>query len=62
MIAAHSSPALRPESGANLRDNYPEGALPYVSGEAVNTAWTYGYDAVTMMQETKVSLCQIARA
>ena len=47
--------------GENLRDRYPEGALPYISGEAVNTAWTYGYDAVTMMQETKVSLCQIAR-
>jgi len=48
--------------GADIRDDYPKGALPYVSGEAVNTVWTYGYDAVTMMQETKVSLCQIARA
>src|SRR5581483_3253428 len=49
-------------SGARLRGYYPEGASPYVLGEAVNTAWTYGYDAVTMMQETKVSLCQIEKA
>ena len=48
--------------GRSLRDEYPQGASPYVLGEAVNTAWTYGYDAVTMMQETKTSLCQIARA
>jgi formate dehydrogenase major subunit len=48
--------------GKDIRDKYPEGAAPYVSGEAVNTAWTYGYDAVTMMQETKASLCQITRA
>jgi formate dehydrogenase major subunit len=48
--------------GESLRDKYPEGASPYVLGEAVNTAWTYGYDAVTMMQETKVSLCQITKA
>ncbi|HEX5477183.1 MAG TPA: formate dehydrogenase subunit alpha [Burkholderiales bacterium] len=48
--------------GKNLRDKYPEGASPYVLGEAVNTNMTYGYDAVTMMQETKVSLCQIEKA
>jgi formate dehydrogenase major subunit len=48
--------------GQSLRDKYPEGASPYVLGEAVNTAWTYGYDAVTMMQETKTSLCQIEKA
>ncbi|TMH41866.1 MAG: twin-arginine translocation signal domain-containing protein [Betaproteobacteria bacterium] len=48
--------------GKDIRDKYPEGAVPYVSGEAANTAWTYGYDAVTMMQETKTSLCQITRA
>ncbi len=48
--------------GESLRGYYPEGASPYVLGEAVNTAWTYGYDAVTMMQETKVSLCQIEKA
>ena len=31
-------------------------------GEAVNTAMTYGYDIVTMMQETKTSLCQVQKA
>ena len=35
---------------------------PVVRGEAVNTATTYGYDSVTMMQETKTTLCQIERA
>jgi formate dehydrogenase major subunit len=48
--------------GEDLHDHYPEGAAPIVRGEAVNTLWTYGYDAVTMMQETKVSLCRLARA
>ena len=33
-----------------------------VRGEAVNTAMTYGYDIVTMMQETKTSLCQVQKA
>ena len=47
--------------GADLRKNYPQGAAPIVLGEAVNTGWTYGYDAVTMMQETKVSLCRLVR-
>ena len=47
--------------GEDLRPNYPEGASPIVLGEAVNTGWTYGYDTVTMMQETKVSLCRLAR-
>jgi formate dehydrogenase major subunit len=48
--------------GEDLKDQYPEGAAPIVRGEAVNTVWSYGYDAVTMMQETKVSLCRLARA
>jgi formate dehydrogenase major subunit len=48
--------------GRDLKDEYPEGAAPIVRGEAVNTGWTYGYDAVTMMQETKVSLCRLAKA
>ncbi|TFW09762.1 formate dehydrogenase [Oxalobacteraceae bacterium OM1] len=47
--------------GEDLKDQYPEGAAPLVRGEAVNTGWTYGYDIVTMMQETKVSLCRIVR-
>ena len=48
--------------GADLRAYYPEGAAPVVQGEAVNTATTYGYDSVTMMQETKTTLCQVEKA
>ncbi len=48
--------------GKDLIDKYPEGAAPIVRGEAVNTATTYGYDSVTMMQETKTTLCQIVIA
>ena len=48
--------------GRDLLDKYPEGAAPVVRGEAVNTATTYGYDIVTMMQETKTTLCQVAKA
>ncbi|MGE5338888.1 MAG: formate dehydrogenase subunit alpha [Gemmatimonadota bacterium] len=48
--------------GADLLQYYPEGAHPIVRGEAVNTATTYGYDAVTMMQETKTTVCQIEKA
>src|SRR4051812_18791348 len=48
--------------GKDLLDKYPEGAAPIVRGDAVNTATTYGYDSVTMMQETKTTLCNIERA
>ena len=48
--------------GEDLRDKYPEGADPYVLGEASNTAQTYGYDSVTQMQETKATLCKITAA
>jgi formate dehydrogenase major subunit len=49
--------------GKDLLDRYPEGSAPIVRGEAINTATTYGYDSVTMMQEaTKVTLCRFARA
>ncbi len=48
--------------GKDLLDKYPEGAAPYVRGEAANTAFTYGYDSVTQMQETKASLCKISAA
>jgi len=47
--------------GQDMLPYYPEGAAPIVRGEAVNTATTYGYDRVTMMQETKTTLCQVAR-
>ncbi|MBE0621596.1 MAG: formate dehydrogenase subunit alpha [Burkholderiales bacterium] len=48
--------------GKDMLDHYPDGAAPIVRGEAVNTATTYGYDIVTMMQETKTTLCQIEQA
>ncbi len=48
--------------GKDLRSRYPEGADPYVLGEAANMCGTYGYDSVTQMQETKVTLCRIEAA
>ena len=48
--------------GVDLAPYYPEGAKPVVRGESVNTATTYGYDSVTMMQETKTTVCQIEKA
>jgi formate dehydrogenase major subunit len=48
--------------GADMKAFYPEGSAPIVRGEAVNTATTYGYDSVTMMQETKTTVCQVERA
>ncbi len=48
--------------GRDMGENYPDGAAPYVLGEAANTAMTYGYDSVTQMQESKVSLCKISVA
>ena len=47
--------------GKDLKEYYPEGAAPVVRGEAVNTATTYGYDSVTMMQESKTTICNIER-
>jgi formate dehydrogenase major subunit len=48
--------------GIDLAPWYPEGAKPVVRGESVNTATTYGYDSVTMMQETKTTVCQVEKA
>ena len=48
--------------GESLADRYPKGMLPYVIGEACNTAQTYGYDVVTMMQESKATLCRVEPA
>lgn len=48
--------------GQDLLEKYPEGAAPYTRGESNNTATTYGYDAVTMMQETKTTLCRVVPA
>ncbi|MHA3915304.1 formate dehydrogenase subunit alpha [Halovulum sp. GXIMD14793] len=48
--------------GEDRRHKYPDGADPYVLGEASNTAQTYGYDSVTQMQETKATLCKVYAA
>jgi len=48
--------------GADLRAKYPKGHDPIVLGEASNICGTYGYDSVTQMQETKVTLCRIEAA
>ncbi|MBF0305991.1 MAG: formate dehydrogenase subunit alpha [Alphaproteobacteria bacterium] len=48
--------------GESLKGKYPEGTAPYVLGESANTVTTYGYDPVTCMQETKVTLCRIEKA
>ncbi len=47
--------------GKDMLEFYPEGAAPIIRAEAVNTATTYGYDSVTMMQETKTTLCQVEK-
>jgi hypothetical protein len=48
--------------GADMLAYYPNGAAPIVRGEAINTATTYGYDSVTMMQETKTTVCNVEKA
>jgi formate dehydrogenase major subunit len=48
--------------GADMLAYYPSGAHPIVRGEAVNTGTTYGYDSVTMMQESKTTICNVERA
>jgi formate dehydrogenase major subunit len=48
--------------GADQLSTYPAGAAPVVRGESVNTATTYGYDIITMMQETKTTVCNVERA
>ncbi len=48
--------------GEDMLPYYPDGSAPIVRGEAVNTATTYGYDRITLMQETKTTLCQVAKA
>jgi formate dehydrogenase major subunit len=48
--------------GEDMRGRYPEGTDPIVLGESVNTLTTYGFDPVTGMHETKVTLCQIQAA
>ena len=48
--------------GQSLRENYPPGTDPIVLGEPCNGVTTYGYDPVTQMQETKVTLCRVEPA
>jgi formate dehydrogenase major subunit len=48
--------------GKDMLGHYPAGAAPIVRGEAINTATTYGYDSVTMMQETKTTVCNVEKA
>ncbi len=48
--------------GVDERKKYPKGTDPIVLGEPVNGVTTYGYDPVTGMQETKVTLCRIVKA
>lgn len=48
--------------GKDMLEFYPEGAAPIVRGESVNQGTTYGYDSVTMMQETKTTLCRVTKA
>ena len=47
--------------GQDLRARYPKGSAPFILGESCNTIFTYGYDSVTAMQETKVSLCRLSK-
>jgi len=53
---------VKSPTGARLNVHYPNGAAPIVRGEAVNTATTYGYDSVTMMQESKTTVCDVEKA
>ena len=48
--------------GVDMLPYYPDGAHPVVRGEAINTGTTYGYDSVTMMQETKTTICNVEAA
>jgi formate dehydrogenase major subunit len=47
--------------GEDMLALLPGRRAPVVRGEAVNTATTYGYDIVTMMQETKTTVCNVER-
>ena len=59
----HAVPLRRLVPGRRqARRTIPKGTDPIVLGESVNTVTTYGFDPVTNMQETKVTLCQIQAA
>ncbi len=48
--------------GEDMKAHYPNGAAPIVRADAINTGTTYGYDIVTMMQETKTTVCNVEKA
>ena len=48
--------------GQDMLAYYPNGAAPIVRADAINTGTTYGYDIVTMMQETKTTVCNVEKA
>ena len=48
--------------GQDMLAHYPNGAAPIVRADAINTGTTYGYDVVTMMQETKTTVCNVEKA
>ncbi len=48
--------------GEDMLAHYPKGAAPIVRADAINTGTTYGYDIVTMMQETKTTVCNVEKA
>ncbi len=48
--------------GQDMLAHYPNGAAPIVRADAINTGTTYGYDIVTMMQETKTTVCNVEKA
>ena len=48
--------------GVDNRGKYPPGLDPIVLGHAVNQLTSYGFDAVTHMQESKITLCRVEAA
>ncbi len=48
--------------GEDMKTHYPNGAAPIVRADSINTGTTYGYDIVTMMQETKTTVCNVEKA
>jgi hypothetical protein len=55
-------PLLGPLAGRRHAGLLPQGRCAGGARRGVNTATTYGYDSVTMMQETKTTICNIEKA
>jgi formate dehydrogenase major subunit len=47
--------------GKDMLEYYPKAPRPSRAARRSTPATTYGYDSVTMMQETKTTLCQVAK-